>query len=465
MSKKLFIRTYGCQMNSYDSDRMADVLAPMGYSTCDAPEDADMVIVNTCHIREKASEKLYSDLGRLRAHKLQKEASGGRMLIGVAGCVAQADGEEILARAPYVDVVVGPQSYHQLPELVDSVLSGSKARIALDFEEEAKFDHLPETTQRNAVSAFVSIQEGCDKFCTFCVVPYTRGAEYSRKTAAVIDEVKRVVANGALEITLLGQNVNAYHGEAPDGSVWNLARLIEEVANVSGVQRIRYTTSHPRDMDESLIRAHADIDALMPFLHLPVQSGSDAILKAMNRRHTADFYLKVIDDLRKARSDISLSSDFIVGFPGESDADFDATMKLVEMVEFAQAYSFKYSMRPGTPAAEKLAQVDEKVKEERLAQLQDLLNRQQQAFNQRMLGTVQRVLLDAKGKRLGQCKGRTPYMQSAYVENAVHYHNRLVDVRIVGAYANSLRGEIVESQVTLAQGAHPDGEIRQEIHA
>lgn len=464
MSKKLYIKTYGCQMNSYDSDRMVDVLAPQGYSTCDSPDDADMVIVNTCHIREKASEKLYSDLGRLRLHKDRLALEGKQMLIGVAGCVAQADGEEILKRAPYVDVVVGPQSYHQLPELVDSALNTGKSGIALDFVEEAKFDLLPESTERQGTSAFVSIQEGCDKFCTFCVVPYTRGAEYSRKVQAVLDEVKRVVEKGALEITLLGQNVNAYHGESADGSIWNLARLIEAVAEISGVKRIRYTTSHPKDMDALLLRAHADIEALMPFLHLPVQSGSDRILKAMNRKHTADLYLKIIDDLRTVRPDIALSSDFIVGFPGESDADFDATMKLVEMVGFAQAYSFKYSMRPGTPAAEQAAQIEEAVKDERLARLQDLLNVQQQAFNQRMLGTVQRVLLDRAGKRLGQWKGRTPYMQSAYVENAVHYKDQLVDVRIVGAYANSLRGEVVTSSAP-NQGDAAHGETRQEIRA
>jgi len=383
----------------------------------------------------------------------------------VAGCVAQADGEEILTRAPYVDVVVGPQSYHQLPEMVESVLRGSKPRIALEFEEETKFDKLPESTEREGVAAFVSIQEGCDKFCTFCVVPYTRGAEYSRKVAAVLGEVKRLVDKGALEITLLGQNVNAYHGEAADGSVWNLAQLIEAVACISGVKRIRYTTSHPKDMDESLIRAHAEIEALMPFLHLPVQSGSDRILKAMNRKHTADHYLQIIDDLRRMRPDIALSSDFIVGFPGETDADFNATMKLVEMVGFAQAYSFKYSMRPGTPAAEHAAQIDEALKEARLAQLQDLLNTQQQQFNQRMLGTVQQVLLDREGKRLGQCKGRTPYMQSAYIENAVHYLNRLVDVRIIGAYANSLLGEIVGAEANAATGEIPHGENRQEIRA
>ncbi len=465
MTKKLYIKTYGCQMNSYDSDRMVDVLAPQGFITTDVPDDADMVIVNTCHIREKASEKLYSDLGRLRLHKDRLALEGKKMLIGVAGCVAQADGEEILSRAPYVDVVVGPQSYHQLPELVDSAFATGKAGIALDFEEEAKFDLLPEATERQGVAAFVSIQEGCDKFCTFCVVPYTRGAEYSRKPQAVLDEVKRVVEKGAMEITLLGQNVNAYHGEAADGSVWNLAKLIEEVSLIPGVKRIRYTTSHPRDMDETLIRAHGEIEALMPFLHLPVQSGSDRILKAMNRKHGADLYLKIIDDLRKARPDIAMSSDFIVGFPGESDDDFNATMRLVEMVEFAQAYSFKYSMRPGTPAAENVAQIEEAVKEERLAQLQDLLNTQQQAFNQRFLGTVQPVLLDSEGKRLGQWKGRTPYMQSAYVENGVHYSNSLVDVRIVGAYANSLRGEVVTEPLSPNQGDVPYGETRQENRA
>ncbi len=463
MAKKLYIKTYGCQMNAYDSDRMADVLAAGGYEPCSNVEDADMVIVNTCHIREKASEKLYSDLGRLRLEKDAKARAGRRMLIGVAGCVAQADGEEILARAPYVDVVVGPQSYHQLPELVADVIATAKPQIALEFEEQAKFDLLPESTLRSDMAAFVSVQEGCDKFCTFCVVPYTRGAEYSRSVTTVLDEVKRLADRGAVEISLLGQNVNAYHGIAPDGSEWGLAKLIEAVANIHGIQRIRYTTSHPMDMQDDLIAAHGEIDALMPFLHLPIQSGSDAILKAMNRKHTASHYLNIVEKLRKVRPDIALSSDFIVGFPGESDADFEATLSLVETVEFAQAYSFKYSIRPGTPAGDYAAQIDEAVKEERLARLQDVIGTQQQRFNRRMVGTVQQVLLDKEGKRKGQCKGRSPYMQSVFVENAVHYRNSLVDVKIVAAYANSLLGEIVSADTQGENAAH--GQARQKIHA
>jgi tRNA-2-methylthio-N6-dimethylallyladenosine synthase len=463
--KKLYIKTYGCQMNSYDSERMADVMLPHGYHLSDSPDNADMVLLNTCHIREKASEKLYSDLGRLRLIKDRRALEGKTMLIGVAGCVAQADGEEMIARAPYVDVVVGPQSYHHLPKLVADALETGKSRIELEFEEEVKFDNLPNDTEREGPSAYVSVQEGCDKFCTFCVVPYTRGAEFSRSVEAILQEVHRAVDRGAFEITLLGQNVNAYHGLGPDGKEWHLAQLIEQVAKISAVKRIRYTTSHPRDMDANLIRAHGDIPSLMPFLHLPVQSGSDRILKAMNRKHTADHYIRIIHDLRAARPDIALSSDFIVGFPGESDADFEATMRLTEMVGFAQAYSFKYSQRPGTPAAEHEVQVPRALKEERLAALQGLINQQQLAFNQKMIGDKMSVLLDRTGKFAGQLKGRSAYMQSVHVDNAVEYRHQLIDVRITGAYANSLSGEIITAKMVNQQGETPYDKDRQEIRA
>jgi tRNA-2-methylthio-N6-dimethylallyladenosine synthase len=442
MAKKLYIKTYGCQMNVYDSLRMADVLGPLGYEQADSPAGADLVILNTCHIREKAAEKVYSDLGRIRAEKDKQAREGKRMLISVAGCVAQAEGEEIVARAPYVDMVVGPQSYHTLPDLIAETERTQRAAIALEFVEEQKFDLLPETLNPQGVSAFVSVQEGCDKFCTFCVVPYTRGAEYSRPVAAIEQEVRRLVEMGTLEVTLLGQNVNAYHGEGPDGKEWNFARLLTVIGEIPGLRRLRYTTSHPRDMDDALIHAHGEIDILMPFLHLPVQSGSDRILKAMNRKHTAADYLQIIEKLRTARPDIALSSDFIVGFPGESDSEFEETCKLVETVGFASAYSFKYSPRPGTPAAEKQDQLPEALKEERLARLQALIAAQQLVFNQRAFGTVQPVLFDRKGKRSGQALGKTPYMQSVYVDDAVHLASQLIDVRITGAYANSLKGEV-----------------------
>lgn len=448
MAKKLHIKTYGCQMNVYDSTRMSDVLAPFGYVESATPEGAELVILNTCHIREKASEKMYSDLGRLRLEKEAQAAHGKRMMIAVAGCVAQAEGEEIIARAPYVDMVVGPQSYHTLPDLIAETERTKRSVAKLDFTEEAKFDLLPEAFQPQGVSAFVSIQEGCDKFCTFCVVPYTRGAEFSRPIEAILREVRTHVAQGAQEITLLGQNVNAYHGifSSPlRGGVKkeaSLADLIRMVADIEGVVRIRYTTSHPRDMDDDLIRAHGDIEALMPFLHLPVQAGSDRILKAMNRRHDAATYISIIEKLRAVRPDMAFSSDFIVGFPGETDADFEDTLKFVETVGFASAYVFKYSPRPGTPAADKEEQVPEDVKEARMRKLMDYLAHQQLLFNQSKLGTVQRVLVDRLGKRDGQVIGKSPYMQSVVLDNAVHYTGKLVDVKITEAYGLSLKGEI-----------------------
>jgi tRNA-2-methylthio-N6-dimethylallyladenosine synthase len=444
LTKKLFIKTWGCQMNVYDSARMADVLAPLGYAPADGPEGADMVILNTCHIREKAAEKVFSELGRLRIEKRAKAEAGGRMIIAVAGCVAQAEGEEIMARAPCVDMVFGPQSYHTLPEMVARAARGAGERVLnTDFPVESKFDSLPEESAPQGVAAFLSIQEGCDKFCTFCVVPYTRGAEHSRPAAAVMDEARRLVAQGAREITLLGQNVNAWRGEAPDGGLWGLGRLARELAGIDGLARIRYTTSHPRDMDEDLISAHRDVPQLMPFVHLPVQSGSDRILAAMNRGHRADDYRRLVDRLRAARPDLALSSDFILGFPGETDRDFADTLRLATDVGYAQAYSFKYSARPGTPAAAMdEAQVPEPVKEERHAALQQLLNAQQVAFNEGMVGRLVPVLLDRRGKRPGQLMGRSPWMQSVPVAAPERLMGAILDVRVTAAHANSLAGTV-----------------------
>jgi len=458
--KRLFIKTYGCQMNVYDSARMADVLAPLGYQPVDSPRGADMVILNTCHIREKASEKVFSELGRLRAFKQERADEGGGMLLAVAGCVAQAEGEEILRRAPQVDLVFGPQTYHRLPELVARAAraaaqregggreGGGRGVLDIDFPAESKFDHLPEEFAETGPAAFVSVQEGCDKFCSFCVVPYTRGAEYSRPAAAVLDEARRLAAAGVREITLLGQNVNAYHGEAPGSAagVWGLGRLLRALAEIDGIARLRYTTSHPLDMDDDLIDAHGTVDKLMPYLHLPVQSGSDRILAAMNRRHTAADYLKIVERLREARPDLALSSDFIVGFPGESDADFAATLRLINAAGFAQAYSFKYSPRPGTPAAVEDGQLSEAVKAERLAGLQQLIGAQAQAFNATCVGRSLPVLLERPGRRAGQLIGRSPYMQSVHVavpEGALpRLAGRLVDVQIEAAHQNSLTGRL-----------------------
>ncbi len=445
MKKKLFIKTYGCQMNVYDSGRMADVLAPLGYEPVDAPEGADMVILNTCHIREKAAEKVYSELGRIRTLQKDKATEGGRMVVAVAGCVAQAEGAEIMLRAPHVDMVFGPQTYHQLPEMVTRAVRGTGGVVNIDFPVESKFDLMPEETAKpNGPSAFLSVQEGCDKFCTFCVVPYTRGAEFSRPVGQVLAEARRLADLGAVELTLLGQNVNAYHGEAPDDSTWGLGRLLRALAEVPGVKRLRYTTSHPRDMDDDLIAAHGELPALMPFIHLPVQSGSDRILAAMNRKHTADDYRRIIDRLRAARPDLALSSDFIVGFPGESDQDFADTLRLVTDVGFAQAYSFKYSARPGTPAAGMDGrQVPEDMKDSRLQALQQLLNAQQVAFNEGLVGTVQPILFDRVGKKPGQLLGRSPFMQSVHAIAPSRLLGQVVDVRITGAHANSLGGEVV----------------------
>jgi len=456
LSKKLFIKTWGCQMNVYDSARMADVLAPLGYTPSDEPDGADMVILNTCHIREKAAEKVFSELGRLRHLKDEKARQGDKMVLAVAGCVAQAEGEEIVARAPYVDIVFGPQTYHTLPEMVAKAHRAAGAVLNTDFPAESKFDHLPEDSGGQGVSAFLAVQEGCDKFCTFCVVPYTRGAEFSRPAFQVLAEAKRMVANGAREINLLGQNVNAYHGEAADGSTWSLARLIRELAEIDGLARIRYTTSHPRDLADDLIRAHADVPQLMPYLHLPVQAGSDRILAAMNRKHTADHYRAIVEKLRTANPDLALSGDFIVGFPGESDADFAETLRLVNDVTYAQAYSFKYSPRPGTPASTEDRQVPEEVKSERLAALQQLLDAQQAAFNAGFVGRTVPVLFDRPGKRPGQLMGRSPHMQSVYAQAPERLIGAIVDVRIEAAHTNSLAGT-VETGVYVSRTDQPAG--------
>jgi tRNA-2-methylthio-N6-dimethylallyladenosine synthase len=442
--RKLFIKTYGCQMNAYDSARMAELLAPHGYALAASAETADLVILNTCHIREKAGEKVYSEIGRLRA--LKRERPG--FTIAVAGCVAQAEGEEMLRRAPIVDLVVGPQSYHRLPELLAQ--AGGR-RIATDFPVDSKFDHLPEAASPVGVSAFLTIQEGCDKFCTFCVVPYTRGAEYSRPVADIEREARALVARGAAEVTLLGQNVNAYHGAAEDGvaaggagdRTIGLGALVRRLARIEGLARIRYTTSHPRDVDDALIAAHADEPKMMPFLHLPVQSGSDRMLAAMNRGHTADDYRCIVARLRAARPDLALSSDFIVGYPGESAGDFADTMALAQEIGFASAFSFKYSPRPGTPAAAAPDQVPEAVKDERLARLQALLRTQQDAFAAAQVGRTLPVLLERRGRYRGQLIGRSPYLQAVHLTAPEAAIGTIVPVAIAAAGPNSLAGRML----------------------
>jgi tRNA-2-methylthio-N6-dimethylallyladenosine synthase len=421
---------------------MADVLAPLGYAEAALPDDADIVILNTCHIREKAAEKLFSELGRLRRIKQRRAANGTVTIIAVAGCVAQAEGAEIRRRAPFVDLVMGPQSYHRLPELVGMVARAGGA-VATDFPVESKFDHLPEAAAPQGWSAYLTVQEGCDKFCTFCVVPYTRGAEFSRPAGSVLAEARRLIAQGAREISLLGQNVNAYHGAVGPGGKGGLAPLIRALAEFEGLDRIRYTTSHPRDMDEALIAAHRDVAKLMPYLHLPAQSGSDRILAAMNRGHGAGDYRRLVDRLRQARPDLALSSDFIVGFPGETEADFAATLDLVRGVGYAQAYSFMYSPRPGTPAALAPDQVADEVKSERLQRLQALLREQQTAFNRSKVGSTMPVLLDRPGKKPGQCLGRSPWLQAVHVEAGAALIGRIVEVAIASATANSLGGRLL----------------------
>ena len=430
-------------MNFYDSGRMADLLKTSGFEVAEAVDGADLVILNTCHIREKAAEKVYSELGRIRKEKdRMKNEEGRKMVLAVAGCVAQAEGKEIIKRAPFVDIVVGPQAYQRLPQMVAN--ANDAKGVELDFAADDKFDVLPEESDAQGSSAFLTIQEGCDKFCTFCVVPYTRGEEFSRSASEVMREAKKLVEQGSKEITLLGQNVNAYHGKWKDGSTWSLGRLAKELAELEGLERIRYTTSHPRDMDEELIKAHGEVEKLMPFIHLPIQSGSDRILKEMNRKHKAEDYLRLVDRLKASRPDIELSSDFIVGFPGETDEDFRDTLKLVEQVGYAQAYSFKYSPRAGTPAAIREDSIPEEVKSKRLAELQALLNKQQEEFNKSTIGRVLPVLLDREGKFEGQLVGRSPYMQAVHVVDDKNNFGKMVNVKIERAFANSVSGRIVE---------------------
>jgi tRNA-2-methylthio-N6-dimethylallyladenosine synthase len=439
--KKVFVKTYGCQMNVYDSQRMTDALAADGYVATEAIEDADLVLLNTCHIREKAAEKVYSELGRIRDMKAEREINGGELLIGVTGCVAQAEGSEIIRRAPSVDLVVGPQTYHRLPDVLTRVRRGEKV-VETEYAIEDKFEHLPKLRRaevaRRGVTAFLTVQEGCDKFCTFCVVPYTRGSEVSRPVAQIVAEAERLADAGVREVTLLGQNVNAWHGEGPDGSEWGLGRLLFRLAEIPGLARLRYTTSHPRDMDDDLIAAHRDLGALMPYLHLPVQSGSDRILRAMNRRHTSADYLRLIGRIRAARSDIAMSGDFIVGFPGETEADFEDTLKMVREVSYASAFSFKYSPRPGTPGAEMDGHVAEPVKDERLQRLQALLGEQQQAFTNSMIGRTMSTLIEKPGRQPGQKVGRSPWLQPVIVDEKVAEIGDIIDVRITKTGFNSL---------------------------
>lgn len=440
MSKKVFIKTYGCQMNAYDSSRMQDVIRPIGYEETDTIETADLVILNTCAIREKATEKVYSELGRI---KKTRDNQKKKFMIAVAGCVSQAEGDQIFKRAPHVDIVVGPQSYHDLPKLINEVENGQKRAIELDFTYEQKFDVLPEEAKAKGPSAFVSIQEGCDKFCTFCVVPYTRGAEFSRPIEQIYREVLQMVNSGAKEIVLLGQNVNAYHGKSPEGKELDLAALIEHIAQIEQVKRIRYTTSHPRDMNDNLINLHASQTKLMPFLHLPVQSGSNKILQLMNRKYSRERYFEIIEQLRQVNPEIALSSDIIVGFPGESDEDFQDTMDLVEKVGYAQAYSFKYSPRPGTPAAER-EQIPEHIKTERLIALQEKLQEHQLEFNKSFIGKTLPVLFEKEGKFNGQIIGKSPYMQSVHITNAQEsLYGKIINVAISDAFLNSLTGTIL----------------------
>ncbi len=439
------MKSYGCQMNVYDSTRMSDLLGAEGYSEAASEDDADLVILNTCHIREKAAEKIYSELGKLAIAKRARAAEGREMKIVVAGCVAQAEGEEVLKRARVVDLVVGPQSYHRLPNLLKQARDGARLTDT-DFAVEDKFDTLPQPSRsqilQRGVSAFVTVQEGCDKFCSFCVVPYTRGAEISRPVGDIVNETRRLIDAGVREITLIGQNVNAYLGAGPGDQKWGLAQLLEHLSEVNGLSRLRYTTSHPVDMSQDLIDAHAGLAKLMPYVHLPVQAGSDRVLKAMNRKHTSADYLDIIGRLRAARPDVALSSDFIVGFPGESDADFEETMALIREVGFASSFSFKYSMRPGTPGAERKDQIDEEVKRDRLAALQALLEEQRQTFNAATVGRRIEVLFEKPGRHEGQIAGKSPYLQAVHVEGPVHMIGEVARVEIVSAGSNSLAARL-----------------------
>ncbi len=450
--KKLHIKTYGCQMNVYDSGKMSDVLADQGFENSDQMEESDLIILNTCHIREKAAEKMYSDLGRIKKIKDKRTKNDKDTIIAVAGCVAQAEGQEIIKRAPIVDIVVGPQTYHRLPQMVTNAQKAhSKYGLELDFAAEEKFDSFPqiksvEGSKTTQSSAFVSIQEGCDKFCTYCVVPYTRGAEFSRSVKDVENEIKKLLDQGIKEIYLLGQNVNAYHGRGFELDKWSLGRLIEHIAKMDEVKRIRYVTSHPRDVDDELIAAHRDIDKLMPFLHLPLQAGSDRILKEMNRQHTVEHYMKIIDKFRDARPDMAFSSDFIVGFPGETEEEFLGTMRAVEQVRYASTYSFIYSPRPGTPAATYEDTVSLEEKKDRLQRLQALINECGKEFNQNSVGKIMPIMFDRQSKKDGQIAGSSPYLQPVHIDTnePEKYMNKIINVRIDKAFPNSLHGIVVE---------------------
>ncbi len=440
--KKVFVKTYGCQMNVYDTQRMEDALEQDGYVCTSEVEDADLVLLNTCHIREKAAEKVYSDIGRIRQHKERRSKTNRPMTIGVTGCVAQAEGSEIITRAPAVDLVAGPQTYHRIGDIVKRAVQGERV-VETDFEIEEKFAKLPMPTtkqiQARGVASFLTVQEGCDKFCTFCVVPYTRGQEVSRSVNQILDEARSLVASGVREVTLLGQNVNAWHGQGHDGREWRLGELLRELAKIGGLERLRYTTSHPVDMDDSLIAAHGELDCLMPYLHLPVQAGSDRILKAMNRHHTVEGYLRVIDKIRAVRPDMAISGDFIVGFPGETGAEFEDTLDVVRAVNYASAFSFKYSSRPGTPGADLADQVPEEIKADRLQRLQALLNEQQEAFNISCIGRQMDILLEKKGRKDGQLIGRSPWLQSVVVDEALGKPGDMVHVEVTEAHPNSLK--------------------------
>lgn len=442
MSKKYFIKTFGCQMNVYDSSRIADMLKKEGYEEAKKQEDADLVLFNTCHIREKAAEKLFSDLGRAREIADERLENGKKTVIGVAGCVVQAEDEQIVKRAPFVDFAVGPQMYYKIPQMLKEIehKKGHADLVDTEFSADSKFDFLPENKAQGACS-YLAVQEGCNNFCTYCVVPYTRGAEYSRPVAEVLKEAKRLIATGTLELNLLGQNVNSYHGEDENGKERDLAYLLRRVAELDGLKRLRYTTSYPADVNDDLIACHRDLKVLMPYLHLPIQSGSDKILKAMNRRHTSGDYLRIVEKLQEANPDLRMSSDFIVGFPGETEEDFQATLDVVNKVKYIQAFSFKYSRRAGTPAAVMPNQVEEKVKKERLNILQNLLFSYQEAFNKSCVGKVMPVLFEQKGRHKGQLIGRTPYMQNLHIETESANINKIIDVEVTEATTNSLSGK------------------------
>ena len=442
--KKIYAKTFGCQMNVYDTARMTELLAPLGFVETQSMAEADVVLLNTCHIRDKAVEKVYSDLGRIRDVKAERRAAGKDTIITVAGCVAQAEGAEIARREPSVSLVVGPQSYHRLGELIARATGDTPPIVETEFPEQDKFASLPERTPARTATAFLTVQEGCDRFCTFCVVPYTRGAEYSRSVADVESEARRLVAHGVREITLLGQNVNAYHGLGPDGRPWSLAQLIAQLARIGGLERLRYTTSHPRDMADDLIAAHRDEAKLMPFLHLPFQSGADRILAAINRKHTGAEYMALVDRIRAVRPDIALSTDVIVGFPGETEAEFEDTLGMLEHVRFAQVYSFKYSSRPGTPAAN-LEQLSEEIKVARLSRLQGVINEHQTSFNSAQIGKIMPVLFDRRGRRPGQLIGRSPYLQSVHAQLDSSWLGKTLEVEIASAGPNSLAGVVREA--------------------